>query len=148
MKNGFRAFDSDMHVYDAGNLYEKHMNPKWGDRIPRGQRNGKHGRVEFSIAGGKQTLRGITEVIDHGQKQVADRYDFAVARENLEGIYEQKGMIEQALGELAKGNKEDQRMAPLLRQAFVKSGARGYWQKKLELQLDPRPPGHRDDPKP
>ncbi|PYV31373.1 MAG: hypothetical protein DMG22_17280 [Acidobacteria bacterium] len=62
--------------------------------------------------------------------------DFAVARENLEGIYEQKGMIEQALGELAKGNKEDQRMAPLLRQAFVKSGARGYWQKKLELQLD------------
>jgi len=81
MKNGFRAFDSDMHVYDAGNLYEKHMNPKWGDRIPRGQRNGKHGRVEFSIGGGKQTLREITEVIDHGQKQVADRYDFAVARD-------------------------------------------------------------------
>ena len=51
MKNGFRCFDSDMHVYDAANLYAKYMNPKWGDRIPRGQRNGKHGRVEFSIAG-------------------------------------------------------------------------------------------------
>jgi hypothetical protein len=34
MKNGFQAFDSDMHVYDAVDLYEKYMNPKWGDRIP------------------------------------------------------------------------------------------------------------------
>jgi predicted TIM-barrel fold metal-dependent hydrolase len=81
MKNGFRAFDSDMHVYDPAFLYEKYMNPKWGDRIPRGQRNGKHGRVEFNLGAGKETLRAITEVIDHGQKQVADRYDFAVARD-------------------------------------------------------------------
>src|SRR5581483_6695151 len=41
--------------------------------------DGRHGRVEFKLGGG-ETLRGITEVIDHGQKQVADRYDFAVAR--------------------------------------------------------------------
>ncbi|HXK27167.1 MAG TPA: hypothetical protein VJ646_02810, partial [Candidatus Binatia bacterium] len=81
MKNGFKTFDSDMHVYDPAFLYEKYMNPKWGERIPRGQRNGKHGRVEFSIGGGKQRLRAITDVIDHGQKQVADRYDFAVARD-------------------------------------------------------------------
>lgn len=81
MKNGLRAFDSDMHVYDPAFLYEKYMNPKWGDRIPRGQRNGKHGRVEFKLGGGKETLRAITDVIDHGQKQVADRYDFAVARD-------------------------------------------------------------------
>src|SRR5581483_6909523 len=79
MKNGLRCFDSDMHVYDAADLYEKHMNPKWGERIPRGRRDGRHGRVEFKLGGG-ETLRGITEVIDHGQKQVADRYDFAVAR--------------------------------------------------------------------
>ncbi len=81
MKNGLKAFDSDMHVYDPAFLYEKYMNPKWGDRIPRGQRNGKHGRVEFKLGGGKETLRAITDVIDHGQKQVADRYDFAVARD-------------------------------------------------------------------
>lgn len=79
-KHGLKAFDSDMHVYDAADLYDKYMNPKWGDRIPRGQRNGKHGRVEFSI-GGSQKMRAITDVIDHGQKQVADRYDFAVARD-------------------------------------------------------------------
>ena len=81
MKNGFRACDSDMHVYDAANLYEKYMNPKWGERIPRGQRNGKHGRVEFKLSSGRETLRAITDVIDHGQKQVAERYDFAVARD-------------------------------------------------------------------
>jgi predicted TIM-barrel fold metal-dependent hydrolase len=81
MKNGFRAFDSDMHVYDPAFLYEKYMNPKWGDRIPRGRRNGRHGRVEFSIGAGRETLRAVTDVIDHGQKQVADRYDFAVARD-------------------------------------------------------------------
>ena len=80
MKNGLRAFDSDMHVYDPAFLYEKYMNPKWGDRIPRGQRNGKHGRVEFQLGGGTK-LRAITDVIDHGQKQVADRYDFAVERD-------------------------------------------------------------------
>ena len=57
MKNGFQSFDSDMHVYDAANLYEKYMNPKWGDRIPIGQRNGKHGRVEFKLGGGKKTAR-------------------------------------------------------------------------------------------
>jgi predicted TIM-barrel fold metal-dependent hydrolase len=56
------------------------MDPKWGERIPKGRRNGKHGRVEFKLGGG-ETLRAITEVIDHGQKQVADRYDFAVARD-------------------------------------------------------------------
>lgn len=81
MKKGFRAFDSDMHVYDPAFLYEKYMDPKWGERIPRGRRNGRHGRVEFKLGGGKETLRAITDVIDHGQKQVADRYDFAVARD-------------------------------------------------------------------
>jgi hypothetical protein len=34
MKNGYRAFDSDMHVYDPAFLYEKYMNPRWGERIP------------------------------------------------------------------------------------------------------------------
>lgn len=80
MKKTFKAFDSDMHVYDAAGLYEKYMDPKWGERIPRGQRSGKHGRVEFQLGGGAK-LRAISEVIDHGQKKVADRYDFAVARD-------------------------------------------------------------------
>ncbi len=28
-KHGLKAFDSDMHVYDAADLYDKYMNPKW-----------------------------------------------------------------------------------------------------------------------
>ena len=36
MKNGLKTFDSDMHVYDPAFLYEKYMNPQWGERIPRG----------------------------------------------------------------------------------------------------------------
>ena len=80
MKNGLKTFDSDMHVYDPADVYVKHMDPKWGERIPRGQRNGKHGRVEFQLGGGSK-LREITDIIDHGQRQVADRYGFAVARD-------------------------------------------------------------------
>jgi hypothetical protein len=80
MKNGYKTFDSDMHVYDAAGLYEKYMNPKWGERIPKGQRNGKHGRVEFKLGGGEK-MRAITDVINHGQQQVAERYAFAVARD-------------------------------------------------------------------
>ncbi len=36
-KNGFQAFDSDMHVFEPADLYKKYMNPKWGERIPRGR---------------------------------------------------------------------------------------------------------------
>ncbi len=89
-KQGFQAFDSDMHVYDPAFLYEKYMNPKWGERIPKGQRNGKHGRVEFRLGGGT-TLRAITDVIEHGQKLVADRYDFAVARD-YDAVSQLQGM--------------------------------------------------------
>ena len=37
MKQGFRVLDSDIHVMEPGDLYLKHMDAKWGDRIPRAQ---------------------------------------------------------------------------------------------------------------
>jgi predicted TIM-barrel fold metal-dependent hydrolase len=80
MKNGFKAFDSDMHVYDPPDLYLNYMNPRWGERIPRGRRSRRHGRVEFHLGSGA-TVRAVTDVIDYGQRQVADRYQFAVARD-------------------------------------------------------------------
>jgi predicted TIM-barrel fold metal-dependent hydrolase len=89
-KQGFKAFDSDMHVYDPADLYEKYMNPEWGNQIPRGRRDGKHGRVQFQVGGGA-ALRPITDVIDHGQKQVADRYGFAVAR-NYDAVSQLQAM--------------------------------------------------------
>ena len=69
MKNGLRAFDSDMHVYDPAFLYEKYMNPKWGERIPRGQRNGKHGRVEFQLGGGTK----LSDFRSHRSRAEASR---------------------------------------------------------------------------
>ena len=63
------AFDSDMHVYDPAFLYEKYMNPKWGERIPRGQRNGKHGRVEFQLGGGTK----LSDFRSHRSRAEASR---------------------------------------------------------------------------
>ena len=45
MKNGFKALDSDMHVYDPPDLYLNYMDRKWGDRIPRGEWPKGNGRV-------------------------------------------------------------------------------------------------------
>jgi hypothetical protein len=46
-KNGFRAFDSDMHVFEPADLYQKYMNPKWGERIPVGKPRIKHGMTRY-----------------------------------------------------------------------------------------------------
>jgi predicted TIM-barrel fold metal-dependent hydrolase len=78
-KNGFKAFDSDMHVYDHPDLYAKYMNPKWGDRIPVAEGWSKHGRPQFKIGGGAK-LRPRELLLDHGEKQVEQRYGFALAR--------------------------------------------------------------------
>ena len=33
-KNGFRAFDSDMHVFEPADLYTKYMNPNGANGFP------------------------------------------------------------------------------------------------------------------
>ena len=35
MKNGFKIIDSDMHLREPGDLWEKYMEPRWRDRAPR-----------------------------------------------------------------------------------------------------------------
>jgi adenylate cyclase len=62
--------------------------------------------------------------------------DFPVLHMRLEEIYEQKGMYEMAIGEIEKRQRVTKEMAPLLRLAFAKSGARGYWQEMLRLQTE------------
>jgi predicted TIM-barrel fold metal-dependent hydrolase len=73
MKNGFKALDSDMHVYDPPDLYLKYMDPKWGKRIPRGEWPRGHGRVEFRLGDGT-VLRERTERIQQGEKKVAQHH--------------------------------------------------------------------------
>ncbi len=76
-KNGMKVMDSDMHVYDAPDLYEKYMSPRWGDRIPRGERRTKHGRIQFQLGNGT-VLRPRKKLLIHGENLVAERYGFAV----------------------------------------------------------------------
>ena len=52
-RDGFKILDSDMHVFEPHDLYLKYMNPKWGDRIPRGKPRTKHGQIRFTYADGK-----------------------------------------------------------------------------------------------
>ena len=78
-KNGFKAFDSDMHVYDHPDLYTKYMNPKWGERVPVAKGWNKHGRPQFSIGGGTK-LRPREALLDYGEQRVEERYGFALAR--------------------------------------------------------------------
>ena len=36
-RDGYKILDSDMHVFEPYDLYEKYMDAKWGERIPAGQ---------------------------------------------------------------------------------------------------------------
>ena len=35
MKAGFNIMDSDMHLREPGDLWEKYMEPKWRDQAPK-----------------------------------------------------------------------------------------------------------------
>jgi uncharacterized protein len=59
-RNGLNILDSDMHVFEPHDLYLKYMNPKWGDRIPRGEPRIKHGQIKFKFGDGRPLrLSGI-----------------------------------------------------------------------------------------
>src|SRR5690242_18595809 len=92
-RNGFKILDSDMHVFEPHDLYLKYMDPKWGDRIPRGEPRKKHGQIKFRFGDGKpirtsgvQALASTTpkpnegEVVP-GESAVAHRYANSLARD-------------------------------------------------------------------
>ncbi|MGH7873107.1 MAG: amidohydrolase family protein, partial [Candidatus Binatia bacterium] len=92
-RNGFKVLDSDMHVFEPHDLYLKYMNPKWGDRIPRGEPRKRHGQIKFSLANGKPLRPSGTQVLaatapklsvaesSPGEAEVADRYAKPLARD-------------------------------------------------------------------
>lgn len=47
MKNGFQVMDADIHVIEPADLYQRFMDPKWGDRIPRA--NGPRGATGIYV---------------------------------------------------------------------------------------------------
>src|ERR1043166_13362 len=93
-KNGFKILDSDMHVFEPHDLYLKYMNPKWGDRIPRGAPRKRHGQIKFTLADGKPIRPSGTQALttapdlkqpesSPGEAEVAHRY-----RKSLERDYD------------------------------------------------------------
>ena len=91
-RNGLKILDSDMHVFEPHDLYLKYMDPKWGDRIPRGEPRKKHGQVKFKLGDGRplrvsglQVLASVFPEFKNaegspGEDQVADRYERALKR--------------------------------------------------------------------
>ena len=92
-RDGFKILDSDMHVFEPHDLYLKYMNPKWGDRIPRGEPRKKHGQIKFTFADGKPIRPSGTQVLaatspkpvaaetSPGEAEVAHRYEKALQRD-------------------------------------------------------------------
>jgi len=53
VKNGYPVMDADIHVMEPADLYQKFMDPKWGDRIPRGSgERVSTGMYVYTTAGG------------------------------------------------------------------------------------------------
>ena len=107
-KNGFRILDSDMHVFEPHDLYLKYMNPKWGDRIPRGEPRKKHGQIKFTFADGKPLRPSGTQVLaatspkpaagetSPGETEVAHRYEKPLQRD-YDAVSQLEAMDEEGL---------------------------------------------------
>src|SRR5438132_14394664 len=92
-RNGYRILDSDMHVFEPHDLYLKYMDPKWGDRIPRGEPRKRHGQIKFSLANGNPLRPSGTQALAAtspiknleesapGEAEVANRYAKPLARD-------------------------------------------------------------------
>ncbi len=107
-KNGYRIFDSDMHVFEPHDLYLKYMNPRWGERIPRGAPRTRHGQIKFTFAdskpvrpSGTQALAGTApkkngEESSPGEAAVAARYAKPFAR-SYDAVSQLAAMEEEGL---------------------------------------------------
>lgn len=92
-RDGYKILDSDMHVFEPYDLYEKYMDPRWGERIPRGKPRTKHGQIKFTYSDGRPLRPSGTQALaatapkpvsgesSPGEAQVAHRYAKALARD-------------------------------------------------------------------
>ena len=73
-KNGYKVLDSDLHVLEPADLYTTYMDPKWGDRIPRGKRPHPYGGVRYTTAQGERIRRTQATSTPDIDSQVAHRF--------------------------------------------------------------------------
>jgi len=95
MKHGFQILDADLHVIEPHDLYLKHMDPKWGDRIPRAEPRalGVGELHDFTTADGnlvrkpwreappKKAMTATSRRIHQRKSQIAPDYTEAVERQ-------------------------------------------------------------------
>lgn len=93
-KNGFKILDSDMHVFEPHDLYLKYMDPKWGDRIPRGEPRTRHGQTKFKFGNGEMVrgsgIGGKSQQTP-GEEMVAHRYQRPLSR-NYDAVSQVEAM--------------------------------------------------------
>ena len=90
--------------------------------------------------------RRYDQAVEELQKALAMDQSFAPAYDFLMWVYQYKGMFEEAA--TAYGNyavlsgdvsrEEAERRATALKEAYRKSGAKGYWQRQLDLWMEDR----------
>jgi uncharacterized protein len=107
-KGSYKILDSDMHVFEPHDLYLRYMEPKWGERIPRGQPRGTHGQIKFTFADGRpirasgiQALaatapKQISGESSPGETAVAHRYAKPLAR-HYDAVSQLAAMDEEGL---------------------------------------------------
>jgi len=92
--------------------------------------------INANLAGAYYNARQYDQAIEQGRKTLEIDPEFVVAHLRLQEVYEQTGMYEQAIAEREHDGAEGRREASLLEKAYRAGGARGYWQKLLELTTD------------
>jgi DNA-binding winged helix-turn-helix (wHTH) protein/TolB-like protein/Tfp pilus assembly protein PilF len=90
--------------------------------------------------------RKYDEAIKWYKKALELDPNFAVSRASLADVYYQKGMYTEAIDEYLKNKTLVGRSEEIesLRQAFLSSGVKGYWQKSLELEEERMKKGTRN----
>ena len=71
-KNGYKILDSDMHVFEPHDLYLKYMDPRWGERIPRGAPRTRHGQIKFTLGDNRPVRPSGTLALATSPKQSRD----------------------------------------------------------------------------
>lgn len=107
-KQGYKILDSDMHVFEPHDLYLNYMNPRWGERIPRGKPRTRHGQIKFSFADNRPVRPSGTQALSAtsprnnsgesspGEAEVAHRYARPLARD-YDAISQLEAMDEEGL---------------------------------------------------
>ena len=80
-KNGFKVFDSDMHVLEPVDLWQRYIDPEFKDRAPRGlQESLIDLRVEVEGKVNAATGPSATKEMDEAHRDMLERYAVDIER--------------------------------------------------------------------